>query len=181
MSRLNIVEIQNAIYDWVLSVVDPLTYVDIDADNIVWREQSVALPPRPCIGLKLLTGPMRTGSFDDVIDVGDDVNCHVSGQREMSVSIQVYGNSRGGSANTNQVAADLSASLTRPTILQNLIANGIAIFDIGDISDISAVEESEYEERHQFDIKIGVAENIEDAPGFIETVGTISGTYRKEP
>ena len=116
---------------------------------------------------------MRTGSFDDVIDCGGGVY-NVSGQRTMSVSIQVYGNTQVTSGEAAyQLVADLSASLTKPSVLQILSSQGIAVYHIGDVSDISAVEESEYEERAQFDIRIGVAENVEDQLGCIETTQLI--------
>jgi hypothetical protein len=175
---MNLQAIQDGIYDWIFSVTSNVSYVSVGAEQIVWREQAAALPPRPAIGLKLLTGPMRVGSFDDVLNAGDDTNCVVGGQRTISVSIQLYGD-QSSTFSLNQLAADLSASLTKATILETLYSKGIAIFDIGDISDISAVEESEFEKRLNFDIVIGVAENVEDQPGFIETVGTIGSSFLK--
>lgn len=174
--KLNIDSIETAIYNWIKREVRD----EVDADSVFFMEQSAPLPPRPCVGIKMLTGPMRTGSFDDEIyDVDLDL-LEVSGQRTMNYTIKVFGNLRVMRPMAKQLAADLSASLTKPSVLQDLYAAGVAIFEIGDITEISAIEESEYEERMQFDIKIGVAENVEDQPGCFTDVDTIQGTYLKQ-
>ena len=97
----------------------------------------------------------------------------------MSISIQIYSNTDIRDASAFQVAVDLHTSLIRPSILQSLSDAGVSVHDIGPVQDISFVEESEYEQRSSFEILIGVAENVEDQPGSIETVEPLTGTFTK--
>jgi len=169
MTSLSRNEIQNAIFDFIQASVGTL----VPQNKVVWREQSAALPARPAIGLKIISGPDEVGSFDDVMDAGDDTNVNVGGHRTYSISIQVFGNGDVGSSNAYQIATNIHSSLKRPTILEGLRRSGLSVHEIGTVQDISFLEESEYEERAQLDILIGVASNVEDQPSFIETVDPI--------
>ena len=170
---MTFVEIQDALYDWVFSVIGQTV-----GENIVWRNQKAQLPPRPVATLKVISGPDRVGSFDDVLYSGNDATgFNVGGHRTYSIGVQIFGSQDVRDGTAYQLASDLHASLTRPTILQTLCAAGIAIHEKGTVTDISAVEEDGFENRAQMDILIGVASNVEDQPGFIETVDTIQGSY----
>lgn len=178
---VNIIQIQDALFDWANNVLSVRKAKDINGNvldvNVFWREQGAPTPKRPSVGLKILSGPDRVGSFDNVCDAGDGENVIVGGHRVMTISVQTYGCSDISNPFSYQAAVDLHASLTRPTVLEGLRANGISIHDIGVVQDISFVEETEYEERASLEIRIGVASNVEDQPSFIEEVKTINGTF----
>ena len=174
---MNIAAIETTLYTWIKDELDGV----VAADRIVFRQGSAPLPPRPCVALQMLNGPMRTGSFDDqTYDTTNDI-LDVSGQRTMDYSIQVFGNPASGPTIAKQIGADLSTSLTKPSVLDKLRAGGVAIFNIENIKDIPTLKETEYEERVQFDIKIGVPENVQDDTGCFETVDVITGTYPNNP
>lgn len=163
--------LQNAIFDWAALVMKGT----IPEEKIFWREQSAHTPPRPSVGLKILFGPDRFGSFDSTCVV--DGKCIVGGQRMFTISVNTFGKTSISHPFAYQAGIDLHASLTRPSILQELRSNGIAVQLIEQVQDISFVEETEYEERSAFEFKINVASNVEDQPGFIETVDTINGSF----
>lgn len=176
---LQIDTIKAGIYKWARSVLA----LEIADDHIIWREQSQELPSRPCVTFKIVDGPRRTGYQDNTVYNGDISpgvfgKFNVGGQRVMTISCQVFGTSQipagqNPGPNAMQVATDLNASLSRQTVLDGLSGSGIAIWNQGEVSNITAIEETEYEERAQFDMTIGVAENITDDPG---TIGTANIT-----
>jgi hypothetical protein len=159
---LNLARIQRAFYDWTRDQTDGV----IDAQSILWRDGSEPLPPRPCVTLKVTSGPQRVGLQDSLMyDQGNRFT--IGGQRVMVVSIQVFGNKQMG-PKAYQLATDLSSSLSKLTILDRLRASGVAIQGQTNVTNITALEESEYEERAQFDVTLGVAQNVVDDPGIIE-------------
>ena len=92
----------------------------------------------------------------------------IGGQRTLTVSLQVFGNTQVHKPMAYQLAFDLHSSLSKLTVQDLLRAGGVAIQQRGDPTNITALEETEYEERAQFDIVFGVAQNIVDDPGIIE-------------
>lgn len=159
---LVIAQLQDAIYTWARTVLDGA----VPPGQILWRQQSEALPPRPCLTLKITSGPSRTG-FSDGVGHKEGTVFGVGGHRVMMVSVQAFGNAPGVAA---QIAKDLNASLSRTTVLDLLRKDGLSVHDQGSPLNISALEETEHEDRSQFDVMFGVAENVNDDQGAIETV-----------
>ena len=161
--KLNIAKIQKALYDWIKSETDGV----IPQDQIVWRNQSEPLPTRPCVSMKIISGPKRTGYQDNTV-MASDTAIMIGGQREMTVSIQVFGNRMIHRPLSNQMALDLNSSLSKSSVLDRLSASGVAVCNQGEVTNLTALEETEYEERAGFDVLLSVAENITDETGFIE-------------
>lgn len=157
--------IQDAIYNWIQIQVEGV----IEVDHIIWRQQSEPLPGRPCVTMKITDGPRPLGSTESEW-VTTDKKLAIGGQRVMTVSIQVFGNTKIHRPMAYQLACDLNDSLNRETVRQELNAAGIGVQKRGDPVNISALEETEYEERAQFDVVLCVAQNILDEPGTIEHV-----------
>lgn len=157
---------QDAVYSWVKTTMEG----KINGDRIIWRDQSAPLPRRPCVTLKITDGPR------DVARSGNSV-FHESGlstvgvQSVVTVSVQIFGNSKAApKVNAGQCAYDLNASLMLQSQLLPLRKSGIAVQDRGDVLNITALEETEFEERYQFDVQFGVARNVIDDVGTIENV-----------
>lgn len=174
VGTLILAKVQLSIYNWVRNRVNGV----VDATSIIWRNQSEALPPRPCVTMKITEGPRRTGYQDNISFIGgpDGTEFNVGGQRTMTVSFQIFGNSKIHRPIAYQLGLDLNSSLSLQTILDQLRAGGISVLQQGDLTNITALEETEYEERVQFDVVFGLAQNIVDDPGIIETVGVIAET-----
>lgn len=171
---LILANIQKTIYSWVRTQVNGL----IEPGSIIWRNQSEPLPPRPCVTMKITDGPSRTGYQDNMVYIGgtDGTQYNVGGQRTMKVSFQVYGNTKIHRPMAYQLAVDLNSSLSLQTVLDQLRAGGISVLTQGEPLNITALEETEYEERAQFDVMFGLAQNVVDDPGVIEHVGPIGST-----
>lgn len=162
-SKLLLVSVQSALYDWVQRELEG----QVPPEHIIWRQHSEALPARPCVAMKITSGPKRVGFTDNVsYDVGNRFD--IGGQREMVLSVQVFGSTRVAAPMAYQIGIDLSSSLDKLTVLDRLRSFGIAIQGKGGVENLSALEETEFEERSQFDVDLGVAENIVDEPGYIQ-------------
>jgi len=164
---LNLALIQDAIYDWVNSVTTGI----LDDIQIVWRDQTEQLPPRPFASLKLIALPATTDRDPNVILGTADQPMTYAMQMEASLSLQVYGNTQitNGPIAT-QLAIDLHSSLMREDVRNALKQGGVSIQGLGKPQNLSALEESKYEERAGFDIDLGLVQNITDKTGTIGTV-----------
>jgi hypothetical protein len=164
--QLSLVQVQDALYTWISTELKQ----SIDPGSSIWREQSQALPPRPCVTMKITDGPQRTGYGDNVQYLNDGLrkNFKIGGQRLMTCSIQIFGSTIIRQPGAYQSALRLNASLSRLTVLDRLRSAGIAVLKQGDVLNITELEETEYEERAQFDVQLCVAENMTDDPGIIE-------------
>lgn len=173
-ASLQLVNFQKAVYNWINKICAGV----IPSEQIVWRNQSEPLPPRPCVTMKITDGPKRTGYGDNLMFVGGPTGTQykVGGQRTITVSIQIFGNTSIHRPMAYQLAVDLGSSLSMPTILDQLRGAGISVHQQGDPINITALEETEYEERAQFDVLYGVAQNVLDDPGIITSVGVIGQT-----
>jgi hypothetical protein len=168
-AKLVLADIQRAIYYWVKQETAGV----IPQEQIIWRNQSEPLPPRPCVTMRITSGPRRTGYSDNIHYLMGD-QFIIGGQRVLVVSIQVFGNMKVSRPMAYQLACDLSASLSKLTVLDKFRAAGIAVFDQGDPLNITALEETEFEERAAFDLTLGVAENVLDDPGVLERANVTS-------
>lgn len=164
--ELDLVQIQDAIYDWVNSVTKGV----LEGLQIVWRDQAESIPPRPFVSLKFIAGPSPTDRDGNVFlgDAGKPMN--IGMQMEATLSVQVFGNTQIHRPIASQLAQDLNASLLRPTIRNALKKGGVAIQGLGKPQNLSALEESKYEERAGFDLELGLVQNIQDQPGEIKEV-----------
>lgn len=163
--KLDLVKVQDAIYTWIKKETEGV----IPAEQILWRDGSEPLPPRPCVTMKITGAPKRVGLQDNLVyQQGSRFN--IGGQREMTVSIQIFGNLEMHKPLAMQVALDLNSSLSKLTTLDGLRASRIAVQKQGEPTNLTALEETEYEERWGFDVQFGVAQNIVDDPGIIESV-----------
>ena len=175
--KLDLAEIRLGLYNWVKDELKGR----IPSGQIIWRLQSRPLPARPCVTLRLIQGPNRLGTSDNYCPKGDGSDDFVvGGHRSMILSVQVFGDLKIMDPVAFQLASDLNASLSKVTVTDVLRTYGIAVSDPGDVSDISALEETEYEDRAQFDVSLIVAENVEDRPGVIETY-EVTPEFKKQP
>jgi len=162
-NKLSLAKVQLALYNWVKNE----TIGQIDPDHIIWRNQSEPLPGRPCVAMRIMSPPKRVGYQDSILPSTTGV-VTIGGQRQMTVSVQVYGNLNIHRPLAMQLALDLNSSLSKTTVLDRLYESGVAVFNQGEPQNLTELVETEYEERSAFDILLGVAENVLDDQGIIE-------------
>jgi hypothetical protein len=176
--KLILADVRKAIYNWVKRETEG----QVESTSIIWRDQGEPLPPRPAVALKITSGPLRTGYSDNLGVNQTTGKTTVGGQRVLVVSVQLFGSrSDPGSPRVDQVAADLNASLSKPAVLLELRKSGVAVFNQGEVTNLSDVEETEFEERAEFSVMLGVAENQVDDPGYFTEIGPIGATIAEDP
>jgi hypothetical protein len=177
VGTLDLVQIQNAIYDW---IKDSTHGVLEEPLQIVWRNQGEPVPPRPFVGLKLISGPSPTDRDPNVFLNAGSAPIGYGMQMEGVLSVQVYGNTKVHRPMAYQLALDLNSSLLSSEVRRKLKVGGVSIQGLGKPQNMSAVEESQYEERAGFEIELGMVQNITDKTTVIEQVN-IHGTVNGEP
>ena len=174
--KLILAALSRAIYDWIKGETAGV----IEQEAIIRRDGSEPLPARPCVTYKFTSGPHRVGLKDSEVTDPTTGKVFIGGQREMVLSIQTYGSKRAQSnVGAYQLAADLNASLDKPSVRQALRKAGIGVQVQGDVTNLTDLEETEYEERAEFSIRLGVAENVVDDPGYFDQVGPVAETINQ--
>lgn len=183
MNALDWVRVKQNIFNWVKAEIDSGNITELTEDQVIWREQSAPLPARPCVAMKIISGPRRLGSTDNYrFKAGTEADpvFDAGGQRAITLSVQVFG-SPVVPDEAQIIAQKLNISLSKMSVTDRFAAGIVvgserkgvlAVWEVGGVSDISALEETEFEDRAQFDVIMGVVDNIEDQPGVIETVET---------
>ena len=173
--KLLLEDLKDAIYDWIKKRTEGI----IEQESILFRDQSQPLPPRPCVAMKFTSGPQRTGYQDNLVTDAVTGKTSTGGQRTMVLSVQVFGNTKVHSPMAEQLANDLNASLSLQSVLMDLRKARIAVFNQGEVTNLTEIEESEYEERYEFSVMLGVPENQVDDPGYFTSVGPIAETINQ--
>ena len=156
---LNLDTIRLGIYDWVKS---ELAGTDVTADKIMWLAQDAPRPARPYVGLNVLVGPGRVG-HDALTEVTPGVYDLV-GVREMTCSVNVYGE------RADQFVDQLMCSLEKPTVQERLATFGLAMIEQSDPTDLTALIETRWEARSQFDVRFRVTSKTRDNVGYVQKV-----------
>jgi hypothetical protein len=157
IGTLNIESIKDTIFTWVFNVTRGV----VDDLQIVWRNQSEPVPPRPFIGLKIIAGPNPIARSPNTYMNPGTNTITVGMQMEATLSVQVFGNTLITNIPTaRQIANDLNTSLFLADVLADLSAGGVAVQALGKVQSLTALEESEYEERSGFEIELGLVQNI---------------------
>lgn len=174
LGQLSLVQIQDAIYDWIKKETDGV----VDPEAIVWRDQSKPAPLRPLVSLKIIDGPRSVGRDPSLFNAPQK-KFTAGVQQVLTVSVQAFGSSTVSRPIAGQLAIDLHSSLLKQQVRQPLSKAGLSVQDLGQPRNLSAVEETEYEERWGFEVQFGAAQNVLDDPSTIETVniaGNVDGT-----
>jgi hypothetical protein len=175
---LNLEAVKLGIWQWIVGITQGI----VPDNQIIWRNQSEALPPRPCVTMKIIGGPSPTDRDASLLfnpnpgqmpPTANQSSVFTAGmQMEMQLSIQVFGNTRVHRPLALQLTLDLNTSLIRQSILDKLKASGVSIQGKSAVQNLTALEETEFEERAGFEVSMGLVQNVFDSPGIIKTVNT---------
>jgi len=121
-------------------------------------------PPRPYMTMFLVTPAQK---------VGDDASTYVSagvwnvgGQRCMIVDFNAYGRTH---EEAYEIAAAWQSALEMETTQTILRKAGIAVWLNGSIADMSELLQTGYEGRAKIEVQFGIAANVTEDRGAIET------------
>lgn len=169
-------EIYQALFDWLK---------DESGMTVIKADQKDPRPPRPYVSIKFLLGSMRVGSSMDqqtldkvtIPGEGSDPDTFVykvasEGMRKAIASINVFGD------NALETLSHIRDSLDRADVIETFEVNEIGIIEDGQINDLTALQETKYEERAQMDLTISFVAGSEVDVGTIDQIeveGHING------
>lgn len=151
--------LKKGVYTW---IVRELNGTDVSPDRIFWVEPNAPRPPRPCVGMDIVTGAVQT-AHDQRVETSPGV-WEVSGQRRITVSVIVYGE------DSDVLANRLHSSLELETTREILRAYGLGFIRQEDVVDVSQLLDTKFERRNQFDVAFHVVSRRTENVGYVETV-----------
>ena len=129
----------------------------------IWDEPNAPRPKTPYALLGLVSPPVKYGSKDDLRSAGGD-DFEITGQRSVAYSVKVLGR------DAVSYVTDLQMSLEKPSVQEALRAAGLAVWEEGDVLDISELLETGFEERANMDVVFGISATTEEAVGELKNV-----------
>ena len=112
----------------------------------IWAEQAGPKPSRPFATLKLITGAVKMGGQDN-LRVSSDGRFVLNGPRSITLRAQVFGK------DALEILTTVRDSLDDPDVIDVLDAEGLAVMDDGEPSDITEALETIFEQRAVLDVK----------------------------
>lgn len=171
-------DISIALIDWIA------TALDIDREQILWKNQNLPQPAYPFVTLHRDT--ILTEGFQDEVrnstdltqPIGKEVILETYGVRTFTLNVDIRLDEEAGSADPEKDAVflldKLQSSLRFPEALDVLCLAGVAIVENLPIVDLSAVVNSEILGRAAMDLRVRVTSVATENTGFIDTVNVKS-------
>lgn len=159
--------LQSALRAWVVNASK------LDDKAVVWSEQPAVRLPLPFIVMRLgnlanVGGPDEVQYTTDLdAPAGTEMTETVLGRRELTVSIQCFGN---GAETTRQVLSRVLTSLSLTGVSDALHAAGISVFDAGPVQNVSALRETAFEPRALLEVRCYVCDSVSESNTYIATV-----------
>jgi hypothetical protein len=132
--------------------------------KVILTNQAAPRPERPYVSVGFLNASDRLGGTDEQIVDPVTRKVTVAGMRSAVASINIFGE------NAIDTLAKVRDSLDRPDVIERFAAVDMVHLDESPIQDLTALEETAYLERGQFDLTIGFAVESEVDVGTIEHV-----------
>lgn len=146
--------VKTSLYDAISSIVTPI--------EVIFYYPNAPRPENPYITLNL-DSLVRIG--DDYIPRPDtDGESTMIGDREFTLQIQCYGN------NCLTTLEKIRSSLQKPSVLDTLRDDNIVFVNSLNITNITALLDTEWEQRGAMDLLFRIANTDEENLGVIETV-----------
>ena len=138
--------------------------------SVVWAHQNMPRIKRPFATLQL------HGEASEELRPTDPGHYDVRVPTSATLSVQYFGPDALAHLET------LARGFERPTIADRCFAAAVVVYDTNNITDLSALLESQtWDERANIDLYIRYNHDVDDAPGYIESVVIESQLSKSEP
>ena len=142
----------------------------------IWMHPDAPRPERPYAALQI-TNSARVGRpWTGQVDA--EGMAQVAFDREVTISVQVYGSSSSESRQAFGIAEDLRDSLELTSVRAGLADEGWSLRAVELLTDAPQLLDTTWEPRAVFDVRFGTRKSLLDDLGIIETAeitGTVSG------
>ena len=143
------------LYDWATAVA-PMGV------RVIWYRPNAPRPDLPYVTLSMLSFSQVGWDYIPRPDTNGDAE--LTGDREFTLQMQAFGDNAFG------ILEDIRTSLQKPSVLDTLRDDGIVFVNQNEITNVTALLDTEWEPRASMDIQFRVAQTAEDDLGKIETV-----------
>lgn len=152
---INFNTLKTSLYDWAVANVSASV-------PVIFYYPNAPRPSLPYVSLYMLNFSQIGDDWTSPPDgVGDT---EIIGDREFTLTINAYG------ADSFSILEKLRSSLQNDSVLDTLREDNIAFVQQFPINDVSALLDTEFENRGSMDIQFRVAQDNESDDGLIETV-----------
>ena len=144
------------------------------ASTISWEGQENVRGAGPWISLGL-DGPAKVGqdvveqSFDESADAHEEIENRVSGLREATLTITVFGADAAGNNSPMALASYIANGLSMPGVRYALNVAGIGVRDVGRVLKIGANRRAGFEARAILDVIIYYTETRSENLGYFSS------------
>ncbi len=153
---INFKDVKQTLYNWVI------TQVPLGMPVIFYMPNS----PRPEVPyISLYLNSITQVNRDYAATNSDSFGVvNMKGDRQFTVQVQGYGN------DPLTVLENIRTSLQKQSVLDILRSGGIVYYSSLGINDITALIDSQFEQRAQLDLSMGIAQIYTDDPGYFDTI-----------
>jgi len=133
------------------------------AATVIFADQNSPRPSDPYAVIRI--GTISQLGQDELREIDPDtLLATTGGQRRATISVDYFG------SNALENIMKASNSLEKWSLVDTFNTAGIAFIEKNDIQNLTAMLETKYQQRANFDFFIGFAENVEEDLGIIEEV-----------
>ena len=158
-STMTRVEIEDALYNWVNGVVNPL------GATVLFADQDFPRVGTPFVTIKIGTQRSLALMDEHSTPVGVTGVSTITGERTMEATIEAYG------SGAFDLMYAIEASLSKDEIRNSLYyTGGLAVWNTEGVLNLTEMIDTNYEPRFAMDIKIGYKHIDTEVVSWIETV-----------
>lgn len=141
-----------------------------------WQHQRIPRPARPYATLRLgsvvaLGHDETSRAFDPDAKPGEELVLTTTGNRELTLTVNVYSDVVTGSGTARERLSRLQTAIEAPLAIEALWASGISVVDRGAVLDLTELLETGFESRAALDVRLLVRDLVTESTTFIEHVG----------
>jgi len=166
--------VENAIQAWIVAASG------LAGAKVIWAEQGGNRPAPPYIAINAITLSRFGEDWKRIVDltgdippppVGEEIEVHLEGPREIALSIQCFADSPLGTASAMAILNDVQARVRIASIASALRTGGVTVRRFDAINSLGAiVGATDWEPRATMTAYIGVASDVSETATYIETV-----------
>lgn len=147
--------IKKGLYDGVVAALPGI--------RVIWQDQNEPRPARPYFAMKILTGPLREGHDEEIMN--EDDKMEMSGSRMISVSMNFYG------TKALEGMAQVQSRLQWQSVRDILAKKNLVFVSDSGVRDLSQLLENQTETRSQMDATFRFTDTgVDEGVGIIERV-----------
>lgn len=175
--------IEDALFDW---------FSDQTGMSVIWGNQDSPRPSSYPYGVMFITNgpqsPANAGTDEQIINIDlnqtyEEVEFEFGNQREMTLQLQILtgpGQSFSYANSPHAIMGRVQTSAYAPSVQEAFNTANISVLRVGDITDLSEVQDETWIGRVSMDLTVGLTSYSTERVGYIDVVEA-EGTIKLNP